>query len=66
MTLYDLYLAWVERRDCPAYRAAEKAGYPFLDQLPDGDAQQLVETIIDREAAAYAAGFKQAAQLLQN
>lgn len=64
MTLFELYAAWVEKRDCPAYRMAEQARYPILHILPEEDADRMVNLITQAEAAAYAAGFREAMQLL--
>ena len=64
MTLFELYAAWVEKRDCPAYRMAEQARYPILHILPEEDADRLVSLITQTEAASYAAGFREAVRLL--
>ena len=64
MTLFELYAAWVEKRDCPTYRMAEQARYPILHILPEEDADRLVSLITQTEAAAYAAGFREAVRLL--
>ena len=64
ITLFELYAAWVEKRDCPAYRMAEQARYPILHILPEEDADRLVSLITQTEAASYAAGFREAVQLL--
>ena len=64
MTLFELYAAWVEKRDCPTYRMAEQARYPILHILPEGDAARLVRPTTQTEPASYAAGFREAVQLL--
>ena len=64
MSLFDLYLAWVERKDCSGYINAEPAARPVMDKLTGPDADFLLQTITDREYAAYAAGFRTAVLLL--
>ena len=64
MTLFELYAAWVEKRDCPTYRMAEQARYPTPHILPEEAADRLVSPITQTEAAAYAAGFREAVRLL--
>ena len=64
MTLLELYAAWVEKRDCPTYRMAEQARYPILDKLPAEDVNRLIDLLVQSESASYAAGFREAVQLL--
>ena len=64
MTLYELYAAWLEKQDCPAYTAAERARRPILEILPEEDASRLASLLVQSESAAYAAGFRQAVRLL--
>ena len=64
MSLFDLYAAWVEKKDSPGYINAELAARPVMDKLTGPDADFLLQTITDREYAAYAAGFRTAVLLL--